>query len=132
MSLYEPPPYLERGSKGPIVDKLLVFLTQWAKKNRRGETGIVEDGVLGNKGVHWLTEYQKASGLEPDGGCGPQTRAQLLKDGFDFNEEAQNTDGKVSGYVQLDGTTLYWVSGIQATEDVDLALRRALKAYFGN
>ncbi len=132
MRFDEPPMYLEKGSLGSIVDKLLAFLDRWAKKEDKGETGIVLDGEFGDTGVRWLKEYQKVRGLEPDGGCGPETRKTMLtKDGFDFVKAAALCED-ISEYVQSDGTTLYWAIGIMATPNKEEAMYRFYKSRHGN
>ena len=93
MNHLDPPMYLEEGSEGMIVNHLLKHLDTWAEMTGRGPTGIVLDRQFGPTGVRWLKEYQKANGLEVDGGCGPETRRKLLENGFDFRGLARAVNG---------------------------------------
>ncbi len=131
-SPFDPPPYMEKGSNGEVVNRVLQFLDSWAKKSGRGGTDIVLDGTLGSTGVRWMQQYQKAKGLTPDGGCGSQTRAQMLKDGFDFIKTAKTTGEKITAFVQPDGETLYWGVGIAPIRDRNAAVSYMHKAHHGN
>ncbi|OHA19813.1 MAG: hypothetical protein A3C08_01815 [Candidatus Taylorbacteria bacterium RIFCSPHIGHO2_02_FULL_47_18] len=132
MRFETPPPFLENGSTGKVVNNLLIFLKDWAQKNNKGDDGIEIDGVLGPTGIKWLQEYQKANGLIADGGCGPETRKTMKKrDGFDFDQAATLVDS-ISEYIQPNGDKLYWVAGIEETTDREVAERRFWRSRRGN
>lgn len=111
---FDPPPYMEKGSEGPVVNIVLQFLMAWAKKNRMGHTGIALDGKLGPIGIRWIKTYQRENGLQADGGWGPKTRDQAKKDGFDFVATAKAQGEVLTAFVQPDGTTLHWAEGTAA------------------
>lgn len=126
-----PPPFLEKGSTGTAVNNLLCFLKDWASKKNLGDTGIEIDGVLGPVGIKWLKKYQETNGITVDGGCGPETRKTMKRDGFDFEQAAMLSDS-ISQYIQPDGSSLYWVAGIEATTERETAERRFWRSRRGN
>ena len=65
-------PTIGPGAKGPVVEELQRRLT-----DHGFEPGEI-DGVFGEKTKAALTALQKASGLEPDGVCGPLTWRAIL------------------------------------------------------
>ena len=118
---FEPPAYMEVGSTGKAVNPLLRFLQIWSLKNiRPGLEPIVVDGMFGEVGGAWMAEWQTSKGLEPDGGCGPATRAAMITDGFNFVEEAKKTGQPyLSTFKQPDGTPdLFWGPEIEPTESM--------------
>lgn len=130
---FPPPPYMEPGSKGKAVNPVLKFLDDWAQRNKKGPTGIKLDDEYGPTGVRWMKEYQKAHGLDTDGGCGPKTRAQMKKDGFDFNKELSQTGESITMFAQPGGhSALYWGPGISYTDERGSAETYMRRAYHGN
>lgn len=131
MSRFPPPPYMEEGSRGKAVDLLLQFLKDWAAKTNRDASAIVLDQHFGKTGVSWLKTFQVVTGLDPDGGFGPKTRAKAKEFGFDFEEEVQKLDS-INHFVQPGGEVLYWSSAIAATPDHAGATNRHRQAWHGN
>ena len=105
------PQYMEKGSRGPAANIILVFLNVWASL-RLGENQnhhhIQFDGIYGETGSYWMKRFQEKHGIEPDGGVGPTTR-QFLKTtcNFDF-ELAVRTTGGESVFVQPDRSEIRW------------------------
>jgi hypothetical protein len=129
---FDPPLYMERGSYGPVVDKVLGFLKDWAEKQSLGPTGIVCDMDYGNTGVEWMKKYQKHNSLEDDGGCGPKTREQMLKDGFDFVQEAKSCGEPLTSFAQPGGATLFWCARIVPEKEMIDARANSRRAWHGN
>ncbi|HEY4520478.1 MAG TPA: hypothetical protein VJJ72_01600 [Candidatus Paceibacterota bacterium] len=109
----EIPPYLEKGSRGPAINILLVWLKGFFRA-----PDIVCDSVYGDVGAGYVKRLQGQHGLDPDGGVGPKTRRMLKEDyGFDFESVASNTGG-ASMFVQPDGKVLVWASSWKAFSDL--------------
>jgi peptidoglycan hydrolase-like protein with peptidoglycan-binding domain len=68
--------YLKLGSQGDYVKKVQKNL------NLKGGYGLAEDGILGDKTLFAIKDYQGKQGLDTDGIVGPETWA-LLMDGYD-------------------------------------------------
>jgi hypothetical protein len=100
------PRYMEKGSTGILPNMVLTWLAVWATyyMSTPRDQQIKLDGKFGSVGMIWLHRWQKAYGLEPDGGFGPDSR-QLWKNlyGIDFEEIARTAGGE-SVLVQLDGS----------------------------
>jgi len=96
---------MEKGSHGPAVNLILVFLLGWAYSS---EGGVICDCQYGEIGTALMAKYQADHGLSPDGGCGPETRRQMLNIyGFNFQAAAESTGGTTI-FVQPDGSQLEW------------------------
>lgn len=67
----EPSKSIKLNSKGNDVRWLQYEL------NKAGGYKLIVDGVAGELTIGALTDYQKTHGLDPDGICGPKTRASL-------------------------------------------------------
>lgn len=82
------PGFMNKGSEGPGVDLVILFLISWAKKGEHfGETGLVADGIFGETACRWLKAYQTVNGIPvAETGVGPKTREQMKVDDFDFEE----------------------------------------------
>ena len=96
------PEYMDRGSRGPAVVVLQAFLS----------------GVTGGEGFVWgeydaclasrVGDVQAMNGIEPDGNCGPQTRAMFkLAYGFDIEAAWPLIHGP-SGFMQPNGIVSIW------------------------
>lgn len=130
---FDPPLYMERGSKGPVVDKVLTFLDRWANENDLGPTDIKTDGLYGKVGFIWAQAFQREMGIDDDGGFGPQTREAAFKyDDFDFVKEAKDTGDELTAFVQPDGQVLYWGLCIVATPDKEVALSNLRRIHHGD
>jgi len=104
------PDYMEPDSYGPAVNLVIKFLNAWARKERPHLTPAFENDIFGGQATRLMIFYQKARGIEADGGCGPQTRACMAaRDNFILSTEVMHRalDG-ISAFVQPDGSTLYW------------------------
>jgi|SRR3989344_4531220 len=115
------PTYMEPDSYGPVVFALLDFLNAWARKERPDLHPATRNGIFGGQATRLMIAYQKARGLDMDGGCGPLTRARMAgKDGFGLENGAMDIkemyDG-ITAFVQLDGSTLYWAPYIGIRSD---------------
>lgn len=100
------PEYMEKGSKGPAVNVLLVFLMAWSHGLASHELKC--DDELGDTGMKWLGFFQDQHGLERKGGCGPDTRAKILeKYGIDFDDLVRRT-ARSTSFVQPDGEVISW------------------------
>jgi peptidoglycan hydrolase-like protein with peptidoglycan-binding domain len=83
VKLLVPGPYMEKGSKGPAVAVLQIILitSGWGF-----DYGVVIDGDFGERTEQALMGFQRSTGLEADGKCGPMTRAKLSEiTGVDIN-----------------------------------------------
>lgn len=117
---FEPPFYMEEGSKGKAVDLVLLFLFHWKKQqDSRKATGIVLNGNYTGRGLALMCEYQKAHRLDDDGGVGPKTRKQMCDDGFNFvaRAKALGHGGGITAFAQPDGKILFWGPKIPPTPD---------------
>lgn len=103
------PTYLEKGSKGPAVVPLLVFLLTWASLfGEEVPEGFQTDDELGERGMLLIAKYQEFEGLTVEGGCGPEMRASLLsRYNFDFELVANSVGGETI-FVQPDGQQISW------------------------
>ncbi len=100
------PKYMQRGSRGPHVTILQVFLVAKGV----GE-GILFDLDYGNKTAAAVVAYQKSMGIDADGNCGPQTRATMREaDGFDFEAACESVPGRTE-FVQPEGAIALWAPG---------------------
>ncbi len=66
-----PPPTIKEGSKGDAVKNAQNLL------NKKGNYGLVADGVFGAKTKAAVIDFQKKNGLTADGIVGPKTWAKL-------------------------------------------------------
>lgn len=104
------PQYMQKGSRGPAVNLILIALAVWAefKGGGKHELAIVCDGEYGETAAAVMMAFQKSRGLEPDGHFGPSTRSVFLADfGFHFESVARSTGGTTI-FVQPDGTEIAW------------------------
>lgn len=85
--------YLKYGDKGPNVNKICLFFANNfygyfgnSKESARIKlVGKNNDGdFFGNYLKSWVIEFQKRTGLEPDGNIGPLTLKMLVKYGFPY------------------------------------------------
>ena len=76
-----PGPFMEKGSKGPAVVVLQIVLKMFGCGWE-----IEVDGDFGDKTEEGLCMYQRTRGLEVDGKCGPEVRAEICRQiGIDFD-----------------------------------------------
>lgn len=68
----EPTENVRLNSKGNDARWLQYELNRYGYK-------LIVDGIIGNKSIIALTDFQTKHGLAPDGICGPATRAELKK-----------------------------------------------------
>lgn len=68
---------LNRGARGPAVQKLQAFLAQWQVKRSRAAKTLAVDGVFGSETLAVVQALQRAAGLTADGIVGPKTWAAL-------------------------------------------------------
>lgn len=72
------PRTLQRGDRGEDVRALQVWLsTHW-------RANLVADGILGALTEAALKRFQAASGLDPDGVVGPETRTEVERQTADY------------------------------------------------
>ncbi len=77
---YDPPLYLEEGSRGPAINLLLTFLQDWAKERGYSNTFFPPiNGTYDGLALQMMKWYQETYSLDVDGGCGPQTRQHMLE-----------------------------------------------------
>jgi len=99
------PTHAQKGSNGEVFNHLGAFLL--------GKVGNPEgmkfdpDGKYGDTLAAMLKLYQRASGIEVDGHCGPQTQATLFHDGFNFKRFA-SISYSTNMFLQPDGRSEYW------------------------
>ena len=102
------PQYMEKGSHGPFCVAVNAFLVGVAAVwSSVSDPEFVADVVYGEKAVVLMKDYQSDSGLKVDGGCGPETRAEMKSDGFDSDVVANCLHG-VTVFVQPDGSEISW------------------------
>ncbi|MGC9598949.1 MAG: peptidoglycan-binding protein [Minisyncoccia bacterium] len=90
------PKYMERGSHGPIVQLVIVFLL-----GAGCGKGLVADGMYGDVAVANMQAWQRANGISDDGGCGPETR-NCMKERWGFDLEL------ASRYLLADAPTVFF------------------------
>ena len=103
------PKYMEKGSRGPAVNIILLILVVYAREVEDMSLHRIEcDSVLGDNGVFWVKSFQKAHNLEADGGVGPDTRT-FLKERYHLDFEAvARASGGITVFVQPDGREIHW------------------------
>ncbi len=69
-----PARFMNRGSKGPAVAELQLFLL-----GTRFNRDVVVDGDYGEQTMLAVMELQRKYEIEPDGNFGPQTRREVLR-----------------------------------------------------
>lgn len=95
---------LKNGSYGISVTKLQTAL------NNKGYSAGQADGIFGSKTYNAVINFQKASGLTPDGVAGPITQTKL----YASNEAAtvSTMASRGTSTTQQMSTDLYWLSRI--------------------
>lgn len=101
-ALGEVPRYMNRGSNGPHVVLLQVFLI-----GARFGKNIMTDGDYGHITAAGVVRFQEVYGLEADGHFGPGTRERVKKNfGFDFEAACRAVPG-VTRFVQPDAIVMW-------------------------
>src|SRR3989344_6687232 len=100
------PKYMQPGSTGVAADLVLAFLAEHLSA-QGVEHHISFDGMYGDTGTKNMKLYQVSHGIEADGGVGPNTRAEMIKDGFDFEAKLRSKPG-ISFFVQTNGEEIEW------------------------
>lgn len=98
----EVPRFMQSGSKGTMAITLNSFLGGWMAGKGVPMGNFKIDDSFASEGSRVMSIYQAWNRISPDGGCGPETRAQLKKDGFDFETIAKQTPGRTL-FVQAGG-----------------------------
>ena len=101
------PRYMQKGSSGPHVAVLQIFLfgAGWGKK------GLVPNWTYDEVTAEAVRTLQRVCGLDPDGNFGPMTRATVQKSyGFNFEQACRVIPGGTT-FVQPEGPPLIWNSG---------------------
>lgn len=103
------PEFMEIGSYGPICGRVNAFLCAFLTYAVDSDSvdGFIPDDVYGEKSSAAMKSYQYLHVLSEDGGCGPETRAELKDDDFDFDVVATSCEGTTI-FVQPDGSKIAW------------------------
>ena len=104
------PEYMQKGSSGPCVTVLQVFLVGAGFYADGSSSNIVFDKEFGEVTAKVLARWQRVMLIKDDGQCGPETRYHMLMSGFNFEAACRAIGGEVSFFVQPDGSKVDWLS----------------------
>jgi murein L,D-transpeptidase YcbB/YkuD len=102
------PKHMGKGSKGPAVTVLLSFLAKQATKHGKLPAELKVSDELDDRGIELVILYQTTRGIAIDGVCGPEMRADMLSQGFDFESTARAAGGKTI-FVQTIEKKVTWI-----------------------
>lgn len=114
------PTYMQKGSRGPVVNAVLLVLAGWYTSRFDDASGLEPDGEYGNRLHTVVSEFQKEWGLEEDGHFGPATRRAFVDEfGFNLQTLAAITGPGVTVFVQPDGDEIHW--SLEKSETTSIA-----------
>jgi len=112
------PKYMQPGSRGVAANLVLAFLAGYFA-SKGVDHKITCDGIYGDTGADYMKMYQNFSGIEADGCVGPDTRARMIKDGFDLEAALRSIPGK-SVLIQADGEAVAWPEFAESADSITL------------
>jgi peptidoglycan hydrolase-like protein with peptidoglycan-binding domain len=105
------PSFMQQGSRGPLVNLVIVLFAGWAAGWRPKPSGLVVDHQYGPTLAKVVTMFQEYRDLEDvDGNCGPATRGAMAQEfGLDFLDLARLCgSNEPTIFMQLDGSEVAW------------------------
>ncbi len=105
------PQYMEPESTGPVVEFVVLFLNDWAQKERPDLKPAPFGRGMGGQATRLAYEFQRARGIPQDGGFGPVTRASAnAAYGFDLEAIALTlpAEAEPTRFVQPDLEIFLW------------------------